>query len=307
MIRIEILHDRAAMLAASRTFFAERNVVEVDTPILCRTGVIDTHIDLIPATYDGAHRRYLHSSPEFGMKQLLAAGSGDIYQLSHVFRDGEQGDRHSPEFMMAEWYRINMPFEELITETCSYCRLFVGEIPSETVTYRDAFITHAKVDPFTASVEDLRASLTSHGIDLINSDCDSSDELLNILLGAVVEPQLGKSGLTAIIDYPSSQAALAKTRHVDGFAVAERFELYYKGVELANGYHELTDAREQRKRFEEANEERVTFGKAPLPLDEAFIDAIGRCPDSCGVAVGFDRLMMLRHDAQRLAEVTCSL
>lgn len=301
LTKIDILKDRAACLRQAREFFHGRGVLEVDCPLITREASVDAHIDLIPVTYLGKETRYLHSSPEYGMKRLLSEGMGDCYQLAHVFRDGEYGTKHNPEFMMAEWYRLGMDFEPFIEETVNFIRLFLGELPSRIISYREAFETYLNVNPFQATEKELLLLLDTYYPSAID---EGRDALLNLLLGTVIEPKLGNGELTVLAYYPSTQAALAKTKVLNGDLVASRFEVYYKGVELCNGYHELQDAKEQRKRLEEANQHRIALGKSPLPIDEAFLRALEKgMPSSCGVAVGFDRLMFLRHSAKSLAEV----
>jgi lysyl-tRNA synthetase class 2 len=303
--RISILRDRAFMLERARLFFKERGVIEVDCPLLTTNASIDVHIDLIPALYNGSQTRYLHSSPEYGMKRLLVEGIGDCYQLAHVFRDGEYGRKHNPEFMMAEWYRLNALFEPFVHETLDFMRLFLGPLDAEVVTYREAFEKYLGINPFAASEDELIALLNQHEISFHASLMEEGkDAILNVLIGVLIEPHLGKDQLTVLQFYPASQAALAKTREHQGDLVACRFEVYYQGVELANGYDELADAKEQRLRLMESNEGRVFFGKSSLPLDEAFLAALEKgLPPCCGVAVGFDRLMMLRNQANSLADV----
>jgi len=288
---LDVIQDRANMLSKARSFFAQRNILEVDCPILSRSASVDAHIDLI---YSESSDVYLHSSPEYGMKKLLASGVGDIYQLSHVFRAGEEGHKHRPEFMMAEWYRVGFNYDQMIEETCAFIRLFVGKQSVRKVSYREAFLTYADIDPMTDSLEEHAAR---HG------GVQTRDDILNILLALNVEPFLGQDELTVITHYPATQCALAKTETVEGHRVAKRFEVYYKGLELANGYDELSDPEEQRKRFEHANKQRIQMGKAPLPIDEEFLNCLGSLPDCCGVAVGFDRLMMLRHKTQNIRDV----
>jgi elongation factor P--(R)-beta-lysine ligase len=303
--KIAILKDRAAMLAKARSFFQERHVIEVDCPILTAGASIDAHIDLIPACFNKKETRYLHSSPEYGMKRLISEEIGDIYQLSHVFRDSEHSPKHNPEFTMAEWYRLRIPFREMIEETVDFIRLFIGQLPFSTVSYRELFQKFCGFDYVKMSEKDLVQFLEKRHVPAYPSAIEEGkDALLNLILGTQIEPHLGKEELTVLAYYPSSQAALAKTQLHKDEKVAERFEIYYKGVELANGYHELTDATEQRKRFEESNQERLKLGKEALPLDESFLKALKRdLPDFCGVAVGFDRLMMLRHHKSNIAEV----
>jgi len=246
--------------------------------MLYRGACIDTHIDLISATCCGC-QGYLHSSPEYGMKRLLSEEMGDIYQLSHVFRDGELGERHHPEFTMVEWYRMGVSFEAMIQETLDFVRLFLAVTTSEEFTYREIF-----------------EAFTGHSPEEIE-DHDAA-------LAFTIEPQLGKEKLTVIKDFPPEKAALAKTRWNGKEFVAERFEIYYQGIELANGYHELTDPMEQRRRLEASNAERQRLGKSQYPLDEQFLKSLEKgIGDCCGVAVGFDRLMMIRHQVKDIREV----
>lgn len=294
--RISILRDRARMLAASRQFFSDRKVIEVDVPILTEGASVDAHIDLIAASNENG-TRYLHSSPEYGMKRLLSEGIGDIYQLSHVFRAGEVSQKHNPEFMMAEWYRLDFSFEQIIAETCDYVRLFLGDLPATVVSYRETIKQGTGIDYVHATIDELLACLTNNHIDYYPEVLqEGKDAILNLILGTLIEPKLGHNELYVLAYYPSSQAALAQTRQHADETVAERFEIYYNGIELANGYHELTDAPEQRKRLNEANLQRAFLGKNTLPIDEHFLNALAKgLPDCCGVAVGFDRLIMLRQ------------
>lgn len=300
---IETLRARAAMLQRARSFFFEKNIVEVDCPLITSKASVDAHIDLIPTSHPSGIR-YLHSSPEYGMKRLLSLGIGDIYQLAHVFRQEEVGRKHNPEFMMAEWYRIGFSFEEMIAETLEFCSLFV-KAPFEILSYRDAFKRYTGIDPFTATVDELEAYLISNNLPIyVGAKEEGKDSLLNLILGLVIEENLGENGFCALAYYPSTQAALAKTRLIDGALVAERFEVYYQGMELANGYHELADPVEQEKRLNEANSHRKLLGKEELPIDSFFIEALKQgLPDCCGVAVGVDRLMMLKFNKEFISEV----
>ena len=303
--KIKRLYDRAILLKEARRFFDQRSITEVDCPLLTRQASVDTHIDLIPAYYSGKEKRYLHSSPEYGMKRLLAEGMEDIYQLAHVFRDGEWGIKHNPEFMMAEWYRLGFSFEAMIDETIQFIRLFLGELPYEMISYRELFQKYAGFDYLTSTAEELLELAKKFHIPLYPTLLDEGkDAILNLILGTVIEPQLGQNQLCVLAYYPASQAALANKRWHGIEQVAERFEVYYQGIELANGYHELTDAVEQRQRFIEANQTRLSLGKDFLPIDENFLEALEKgLPDCCGVAVGFDRLMMLRQQQIDIAEV----
>jgi len=302
--KVARLRDRAFMLKQARTFFEERQVLEVDCPILSKQASVDAHIDLISATYQQQETYYLHSSPEFGMKRLLAEGMGDIYQLSHVFRDGEWSHKHNPEFMMAEWYRLHFSLEDLIAETIQFIQLFLGALPHRIVSYRTVFL-ESGIDYLSATEQDLFAYIQAHQIPFYDSVVEEGkDALLNLILGSQIEPKLGQNELCVLAYYPASQAALARKRWHGAEQVAERFEVYYQGVELANGYHELTDATEQKQRFIESNALRLALGKSPLPIDEKFLTALAKgLPDCSGVAVGFDRLIMLRQQQQNIAEV----
>ncbi len=300
------LHDRSEMLDKARSFFKERNVREVDTPLISASASVDLHIDLIPCVDATGQWRYLHSSPEYGMKRLLAEGIGDIYQLSHVFRQGEYGFKHNPEFMMAEWYRCGFTFPQMIEETLDFIRLFLGPLPSRIITYAEAFKTYTGIDYVAASRESLLAYLNARDVPLYEGILEEGkDALLNQILGTFIEPHLGQEELCALAYYPATQAALAKTVTLEsGEQVAERFEVYYQGVELSNGYHELACHTEQLQRFEEANIGRVKLKKEALPIDHLFLKALEKgLPECCGVAVGFDRLMMLRHQAATISDV----
>ncbi|MGZ3633951.1 MAG: EF-P lysine aminoacylase EpmA [Parachlamydiaceae bacterium] len=294
--RLEILRDRSAMLAAARQFFYAKNILEVDCPLITAGASVDAHIDLI-STEHPTGKRYLHSSPEYGMKRLLAEGIGDIFQLAHVFRQEEVGSKHNPEFMMAEWYRQGFSFEQMIEETLEFIRLFLGPLPSRILSYHDAFQHYVGIDPFKSTEQELLHLLKKHEAPLYEDvDNEGKDELLNLILGMLIEPQLGQNELIALAYYPSTQAALAKTRLRPEGHVAERFEVYYQGMELCNGYHELVDPKEQRQRFHASNAQRLHLGKETLPIDEQFLSALEwGLPDCCGVAVGVDRLMMIRH------------
>jgi lysyl-tRNA synthetase class 2 len=301
--KITYLKDRAFLFEKVRSFFSSKNVLEVDTPLLSHSSPIDEHIDIMQVDLKGS-TGYLHTSPEYAMKRLLALGIGDIYQLGHVFRLGEFGRRHNPEFTMIEWYRIGMSFPAFIEETLDLMRLFLGPLPSSYLSYREALKIYAGIDYVKASLQDLLLSASSHGIDLSSSSSWNKESLLDLLVGSVVEPHLGKEGLLVLMDYPSSQAALAKTEIKEDEVIAKRFEIYYQGVELANGYLELTDSEEQRRRFIESNEKRKKAGKESLPIDEPLLLALKQgIPECCGVAVGFDRLVMLRNKTETIEEI----
>jgi lysyl-tRNA synthetase class 2 len=294
-LRLERLRDRARMLQRARDFFKERGILEVDPSALVWRAPIDANIDVIEAAVTDSEWGFLHTSPEYAMKRLLSSGCGDIYFLGHVFRKGEVGRLHNPEFTMAEWYRLSISFEEMIQETVDFLSLFFGPLPTRRLSYREAFRQYARID---YAEDDLSPLLPPHATSW------TRDTAVHYLLTHVVEPHLGQDELTVLTDYPPSEAALARVKEQKGELVAERFEIYYQGVELTNGYHELGDASILRKRFERENEIRREKNQAVYLLDEAFLLGIGRgLPACCGVSVGFDRALMLRHKADTLAAV----
>ncbi len=302
---ISYIQDRAKMLFIVRKFFHQKNVMEVDCPALTPYASIDEHIDLIEAKVSNK-KQYLHSSPEYGMKKLLANGVGDIYQLSHVFRDNEEGDLHQSEFMMAEWYRIGMSFENMMEEVVDFTRLFLGSIPYSTLSYRQAFIKYTGLDYVTASRQDLLDQIHKKNIKAYRGiEHENKDNLLNIIFVNEIEPHLGHDHLLILSYFPATQSALAQTAYIEEEAVAMRFELYYKNIELANAYHELLDVNELKARLNKANQKRKRLSKDAFLMDEAFLKAheVG-IPDCCGVAVGFDRLMLLRHQKTSLRVLT---
>ena len=305
---LAMLKTRARLLQRIRAFFQAREVLEVETPLLSSAAVTDPHIESY-AIQDPQHGkpRYLHTSPEFAMKRLLAAGSGSIYQLCKVFRQGELGQRHNPEFTMLEWYRLGFDHQQLMAEVDSLLRelldgyLTLGE--SRRLTYRDAFVQYAGLDPHTSTIKQLQAKVQQLGIDVSGLNDTEKDPWLDLLMTHVVEPALPRDCPVFIYDYPASQAALARIRQDDP-PVAERFELYIYGMELANGFHELTDAQEQRQRFEADNRARQAAGLDPMPIDAQFLAALeAGLPACAGVALGFDRLVMLVAGAKSISEV----
>ena len=287
------LIERAKGLKEMRAFFEERGVIEVDTPLLSPYASIDIHIDLFEVLFSEKKNGYLHSSPEYGMKKLLSEGLGDIYQLGHVFRKDEVGRLHRIEFMMIEWYRVETTLSSFLEENLALLSLFLGNQPYEILTYREAFKKHLGI-----AWDDPKEKLLSKAKDL---EIHDPSDLINILWGCLIEPKLGIEKITIITHYPKDQAALAQTKIVNGEEVAERFEFYFNGIELGNGYHELTDPVEQKKRLIAANKERITLGKESLPLDPEFIQALEKgIPDCYGIALGFDRLLMLKLGLNQL-------
>jgi lysyl-tRNA synthetase class 2 len=309
---LEMLRLRATLQARIRTFFARHDVLEVDTPALSWAATTDPVLHSFATTYHGPGPRagatcYLHTSPEFPMKRLLAAGSGSIYQVCKVFRDGEYGSLHNPEFTLLEWYRTGYDHLDLMDEVERLLREVLEDIkPLTSVqhwTYRDLFREFAGVDPFSVKVAELQALLRSrYDISPVGLSADELDPWLDLTLTHVIEPRLG-SGLVFVRDYPESQAALARLRPGKP-PVAARFEVYLDGIELANGYHELADAGEQRHRFTAECRRRVTSGDSADCIDEHLLAALeSGLPDCAGVALGLDRLLLVVGGRQALHDV----
>ncbi|MBI2382973.1 MAG: EF-P lysine aminoacylase GenX [Gammaproteobacteria bacterium] len=301
---LETLKARAELLGSIRAFFHARGVMEVDTPILSRHATVDRHIESFHVPGAGL---WLHTSPEFAMKRLLAAGSGPIYQLCHVFRAEEAGRWHNPEFLMLEWYRPGWDHHRLMDEVEALMRAVgVGrEAAFERLSYREAFRRHAGLDPFSAGLAELREAPVRRGCalpeGLAEPDFADRDLWLDLLMSAAVGPRLGGGTPCFLYDFPASQSALARVR-LDDPPVAERFELFWNGTELANGFHELGDAAEQRRRFEADRGWRRERGRAVPPYDANLISALGAgFPDCAGVALGVDRLLMLLRGLPDLA------
>jgi lysyl-tRNA synthetase class 2 len=293
---------RAELLAAVRGFFARRGVLEVETPLLASHGVTDPAIEplvvqggaIVPAP------RYLQTSPEYAMKRLLAAGSGPIYQLGRAFRDGEAGRRHNPEFTLLEWYRPGFDHHALMAEVGELLEHCLGRTGWRKVSYGDLFRDHFDLDPHRAGTGALaalaRAELDSGGLEL------DRDGWLDLLLSHRIEPAL--EGIVCVHGYPASQAALARIDTSGPVPVAERFEFYVDGLELANGYHELTDPAEQARRFAADNASRRRRGLAERAADPRLLAALeAGLPPCSGVALGFDRLVMAATGAASLGEV----
>jgi elongation factor P--(R)-beta-lysine ligase len=290
---LSALQRRAAMLAAVREFFARRGVLEVETPILSAAAVSDPQIESLHTQIAGMPApAYLCTSPEFAMKRLLAAGSGDIYQICKVFRDAERGRWHSPEFTLIEWYRLGFDDASLMSEVEALVGCLMAPQrrlpPAQRLTYAAAMERHAGVDIHGASDAELSEAARRHGIEC-DSDLDR-DAKLDLVMGMVVGPRLGLERPCFLCDYPPSQAALARLR--PGLPpVAARFELYLDGIELANGFHELANGAEQRARFARDLAARRARGQVQPPPDERLLAALeAGMPDCAGVALGLDRL-----------------
>ena len=309
----DALRLRAWVNRLVREFFHARDVLEVETPVLSVAGNTDPNIASFSLEFsgrtDGAPRtRWLRTSPEFALKRLLAAGVGDCYELGRVFRDGESGGRHNPEFTMLEWYRVGWDHLRLIDETIALVRMalaLVGRDASpSTISYRELFRQAIGVDPFDGDEAALRAPLADIAID---GEGLSRDDWLDLLFTHRIQPQFPDDRITVVIDWPATQAALARTRPASGpgeSPVAERYELYLGQVELANGYHELADADEQRRRFARDLAVRRHRGAEEPPIDEALLAALAAgFPDCAGVAIGVDRLLMAMLRTPRIADV----
>lgn len=289
-----MLRARAALLARIRAFFAARDVLEVETPLLCAAGITDPSIEplLVERGISLKQARYLQTSPEYAMKRLLACHGLPIFQLARAFRDGEAGARHNPEFTLLEWYRPGFDHHALMAEVAELIRSCLGERPLHHYSYRQLFLDTLALDPFTATLDELQ-SVARARLDTGTISGDR-DLWLDLLMSHLVEPQLADRGMCFIYDYPAPQAALARIETVDGVAVGHRFELYVDGIELANGYLELLDAEEQRRRFEQDNLRRRELGLPERPLDERLLAALEHgLPQCSGVALGVDRLLML--------------
>ena len=306
----EELYLRARVNACIRQFFSDKNVLEVETPILSQAGNSDPNIASFSVEFSGhvaagTRQRWLRTSPEFPLKRLLAAGLGDCYELGRVFRNGETGIRHNPEFTMLEWYRLGWGYQQLIDEVVMLVRTVLSLVGRtlhfERVSYGALFQRYLNIDPFTSEIPVLRTALGD--INTVSKDL-SRDDWLHLLMTHQLLPRLGKDQLIAVYDYPASQCALAKLNGHGHHKIAERFEVYIGQLELANGYHELCDANEQRMRFHDELKVRKQRG-LPMPaLDEPLLTAMSSGLPACaGVAMGIDRLLMAMLDSDQIADV----
>lgn len=302
----DALRLRAQLLARVRQHFADTGALEVETPILVRAAVSDVHLESL-SVHDAAGDTagYLHTSPEYAMKRLLCAGSPDIYQVGHVFREGERGRRHNPEFTMVEWYRLGIDHHALMRDVEQLLRALlephraVG--PTVTVTYADAFRAVLGLDPHECRVPELRAAIESRGGSIPDSMTGAAkDDLLDLAMGTLVAGSFADDRITFLHDFPASQAALAQIRG----PVASRFEAFWGPLELANGFHELGDAGEQRGRFIADLAERSARGRPTRPTDERFLAALAQgLPPCAGVAMGFDRVVMVAAGTKNIDDV----
>ena len=305
------LRLRAALLGCVRRFFDDRGFLEVETPLLSRDTVVDRHLEPIAVTLPGdpsrpeqGRRMWLQTSPELAMKRLLAAGGTALYQVTRSFRAAESGPRHNPEFTLIEWYRVGDSPDQAMDRLSELAEATLQRGPARRLTYAEAFQQHVGIDPHAASTEQLISAVRKNDVPAPQGwSSDDRDSWLNLLLAELVEPHLGRDRPTILLDYPASQAALAKVRPGPP-AVAERFELYLDGIELANGYHELLDADELRRRNRDVNRQREADARPPLPEHSRLLDAMDHgLPDCCGVALGFDRLVMQVVGADHIDQV----
>ena len=297
---IDTLVARARMIQTIRQFFSERDVLEVETPILSQYSGTDLQL----SQWHTEQGHSLHTSPEFAMKRLLAAGSGDIFQICHAFRRDELGQRHNPEFTMLEWYRVGMDEFGLMDDVVNLISFCSGQrsLERQCMTYEEAFLTTDLPDPHRATLTELRQTVA----DKLHADATTwtRDDCLDALMSMVVEPSLPRESLCFIHQYPKSQAALAQHQDLGDIQVARRFELYWQGMELANGYYELTDAQEQKSRFEAEQAVKISSGEEKRGFDQRFLDALDAGIPSCsGVALGLDRLLMILLQKNNIAEV----
>jgi len=326
----ELLQQRANLYSQVRQFFKERAVLEVETPIFSQSGNTDPFITPIVADFScsashgvgvnddlesdssesqdqhlrlgtNSGLRYAQTSPEFPMKRLLSNGSGAIFQICKVFRKEEKGCLHNPEFSMLEWYRPEMRYHQLMDEIEALLKTLGISSATERISYAELFQSHLKMDVLNATIGDLQQCAKDNGLDVVGFD-DDYDAWASMLLANLIEPSLGHDNPIFVYDYPSSQAALARIRERDN--VAERFELYISGVEIANGYQELTDANIYRKRFDLDNKKRKLLGKPEIKIDNRLIDdLLSGFPDSSGVALGLDRLLMVMAGVKNIDDV----
>jgi len=307
--RRNILQKRSNLLKQVRAFFYARSIIEVDTPILSQAATPDVHLQSLSTTVQVPGLKepqdfYLHTSPEYPMKRLLCEGSGDIFYLGKVFRDGDLSPRHQIEFSMLEWYRIGFSMQDLIDEVVELIQdILQKPLTVEKLSYQQVFYKYANIDDvFSATSQDYQACLSDNQVpEIVGVDSNDKDLWEQLVLTEVIEPQLGKNAITVMYHYPAKDAALAQISQ-DNPLVAERFEIFVNGMELANGYHELVDADVYQSRFEESLLNRKQLDLPQLPLDQNLLNTLAEkpLPDCCGVALGFDRLFSLQQEFENI-------
>jgi elongation factor P--(R)-beta-lysine ligase len=307
---IDAIKVRARMLQSLRAFFAEQSVLEVETPVLSQAAITDPHLQSFSTEFLN-QRYYLHTSPEFFMKRLLASGSGDIYQVCKVFRDDEQGKNHNPEFTMLEWYRLDFDHHQLMDEVENFLhqslKALSSRIDGQSVTrisYQQAFLDTLGIDPLDTHINALKNITEQNNIAIpVGMSEQNKDMWLDWLMTQAIAPAFSKQGFTFLYDYPASQAALAKISETDS-RVAHRFEVFFGELELANGFYELTDAVEQEQRFNDENKKRVELNMPEMPVDENLLAALDAgLPECSGVAIGLDRLLMVLLEKNDIGDV----
>ncbi|MFO0923430.1 MAG: EF-P lysine aminoacylase EpmA [Pirellulales bacterium] len=308
----QILRQRAALLQSLRHFFDSRGMIEVQTPILSQDIVVDRHLDPLvvevedfPPRHGTSHTWYLQTSPEQNMKRLLASGLEAIYQIGPVFRSGEFGPFHNPEFTMVEWYRVGEDFEGGITFLEELTTHLLATAQPMRATFAEVFQKHLGIDALESSMDALADVAMARGHVQDRTWSMDRDDWINLLFSHDVQPQLGHEKPLVVTHFPATQAALARIADEDA-RTAERFEIFYRGVELANGYHELLDPSILRARNAIANAQRIEDGKTPLPSESRLLDAMeSGLPACCGCALGFDRVVMLATESHSLRDVLC--
>ncbi len=312
--KIDMLKKRSDLLRQVRAFFYDRSVIEVDTPILSQAATPDVHLPSLSTQIDvpgqsGLQSYYLHTSPEYPMKRLLCEGSGDIFYLGKVFRNGDLSPRHQIEFTMLEWYRLGFSMQDLIGEVVE---LINQVLPTsrefELLSFQQAYAKYAGIkDVLGADASSFKQCLKTHGVpEVVGVEADDIDLWRQLVLTEVIEPQLGRDQISVITLFPAKDAALARINPADP-RTAERFEVFVDGMELANGYYELADAEIYRQRFNESLQERKRLGLPAVPLDENLLTTLGASPlpDCSGVALGVDRLFMLQQGYQSIDQAVC--
>jgi len=300
-----MLTVRAQVLEQIRDFFKQRQVLEVQTPILARSVIPETHINLFKSCYQAKEDVYLQASPEAMMKRLLAAGSGSIYQIAPVFRDGEQGRFHNPEFTLLEWYRLNFDHHDLMMEVEALLQTILGhKLLAERISYNELFLEYLGLHPLQTPVTELHSLIKSRCPALSDLEATDRDLCLQYLFSELIEPKLSQRGVIFVYDYPATQASLAVISHENNSA--SRFEVYVHGLELANGFHELRDAKQQRQRFIAEQAQKQHNQQACPPINEQLLNALAAGMPACaGVAIGLERLLMLKTQASHIKQV-CS-
>lgn len=293
------LQLRAKTLATIRDFFNARNVVEVETPLFSHSTNPAPHLDSF-----NCEGLYLQTSPEFAMKRLLASGSGDIYQICKAFRKDEIGRLHNPEFTILEWYRNGFSHHDLMDEINDLLKLTLNVSDAKRITYTKIFMEILAINPHTRDIKQLKITAQKNNLS-VSGIPDDYDSWLQLLFTHLIEPQIGREYPIFIYDFPAEQAMLARVRNEEGLRVASRFEVYFKGIELANGFHELNDAVEQRNRFIQDLAKRKELNLPQIPLDENFLSLLPNLPDCSGVALGIDRLLLATAGVNSLDKVLC--